>query len=846
MYATAGSDRSTRAYSIDEVVRGFWDSPSSPTEVLNKKHWADFELHGDPFPAPSCGLCVLGNLQASSREDSPGGRPMPSTLDRCQKHHKHRNNVWGNCRSTRTLILRSSESFEGTGRWFLDHERYNQWLAQPSSFLWLCGSPGAGKSVLMSTVIRDLEKTRRAEELVVYYFANGNYRGVSTAKAILCSMLGQLLFRKPVQNSFAEVLPLLNDVIAAGSSLSVTSIAWLFSKIRHKLRSHETLYLLLDGLDEVIDNPSERELVLELIDQASRHDPNHQIKCFISSRSTFFGTSLPKGALRVDLDSHPLTRNDMSLYVQDSLHKFVFAYPSRDIKDLEERVLNLASGSFLLLHLILQQAGSGGSNSRAGFKDLLVRLSDFSEIELGRIYDGMLAGIENGNKEAALSMLRWVTFAARPLELHELLVLYKQTGVETKEEDISTISAGLLINSGNQIRFAHFSVREYLESHLSETWEALSDEANEKIAHTCLKLIPTQDLLQSLGLTSEKCASTERTTNLDFVPYARIHWMFHYKRAERRSRYLAGLLHNTLENSLKISRKHGLGLGMDNTTKITFERFSGAENLQLDTEQHNFESPNVVNIALAVSAEFGFSKLAELELDMGADPNVLSGPEQQTPLCLAAKWGHLEVVKLLLHRGADPSIASWSGLTPVAYAMANGHYEIRQFLVSHPAKGLWRSNTYEEWSGDQNATQAMLLTASLSPSCTCSDYWVNYEVSRKRETKWARRILMHLKLRAVPEICENTGKSLPPIMVSGETISESELQLSLNSMSLENSRSVSIVVRWYPGVPMYRVLKSVSKRGIDDVRKLLLAVGNDKDRLDMVISVSKLLAKSTL
>jgi hypothetical protein len=105
---------------------------------------------------------------------------------------------------------------------------------------------------------------------------------------------------------------------------------------------------------------------------------------------------------------------------------------------------------------------------------------------------------------------------------------------------------------------------------------------------------------------------------------------------------------------------------------------------------------------------------------------------------------------------------------------------------------------------------------------------------------------MHLKLRAVPEICENTGKVLPSIMVSGETISESELQLSINSPSLEKSRRVSTVVRWYPGVPMYRVLKSVSKRGIDDVRKLLLAAGNDKDRLDMVISVSKLLAKSTL
>ena len=45
---------------------------------------------------------------------------------------------------------------------------------------------------------------------------------------------------------------------------------------------------------------------------------------------------------------------------------------------------------------------------------------------------------------------------------------------------------------------------------------------------------------------------------------------------------------------------------------------------------------------------------------------------------------------------------------------------------------------------------------------------------------------------------------------------------------------------------MYRVLKHVSRRGIDDVKRLLIAAGNDKENLDMVISVSKLLAKSSL
>jgi hypothetical protein len=88
-------------------------------------------------------------------------------------------------------------------------------------------------------------------------------------------------------------------------------------------------------------------------------------------------------------------------------------------------------------------------------------------------------------------------------------------------------------------------------------------------------------------------------------------------------------------------------------------------------------------------------------------------------------------------------------------------------------------------------------------------------------------------------------------MVSGETISESELQLFINSPNINSPNAgkasrFSTVVRWYPGMQMYRLLNSVSRRGIDDVRRLLLAAGNEKEDLDMVISVSKLLARSTL
>jgi hypothetical protein len=98
----------------------------------------------------------------------------------------------------------------------------------------------------------------------------------------------------------------------------------------------------------------------------------------------------------------------------------------------------------------------------------------------------------------------------------------------------------------------------------------------------------------------------------------------------------------------------------------------------------------------------------------------------------------------------------------------------------------------------------------------------------------------------VPEIRDDKGKTLPPIVFSGETILESERQLFINSPETQKASRFSTVVKWYPGVHMYRVLQSSSKRGIDEVKRLLVSAGNEKGSLDMVISVSKLLAKTSL
>ena len=43
-----------------------------------------------------------------------------------------------------------------TGRWFVESANYINWKTQQSSFLWLYGIPGCGKTILCSTVVEDI------------------------------------------------------------------------------------------------------------------------------------------------------------------------------------------------------------------------------------------------------------------------------------------------------------------------------------------------------------------------------------------------------------------------------------------------------------------------------------------------------------------------------------------------------------------------------------------------------------------------------------------------------------------------------------------------------------------
>jgi Cdc6-like AAA superfamily ATPase len=84
----------------------------------------------------------------------------------------------------------------GTGDWLLNLKEFKQWRDGEGGILWLSGIPGAGKTVLSSTVVEHLRGLKRKEEgpcaRIAYYYFDFNDHGKQTAQGCVQSLVTQL------------------------------------------------------------------------------------------------------------------------------------------------------------------------------------------------------------------------------------------------------------------------------------------------------------------------------------------------------------------------------------------------------------------------------------------------------------------------------------------------------------------------------------------------------------------------------------------------------------------------------------------------------------------------------
>ena len=89
--------------------------------------------------------------------------------------------------------------------------------------------------------------------------------------------------------------------------------------------------------------------------------------------------------------------------------------------------------------------------------------------------------------------------------------------------------------------------------------------------------------------------------------------------------------------------------------------------------------------ALMFASLAGHIEVARMLLDHGAEINVESDSNKDSPLTFACWKGHQDVVELLLERKADIEHRTKEGFTPLMFAALGGHKEVAYSLLRHGA-----------------------------------------------------------------------------------------------------------------------------------------------------------------
>jgi hypothetical protein len=270
------------------------------------------------------------------------------------------------------------------------------------------------------------------------------------------------------------------------------------------------------------------------------------------------------------------------------------------------------------------------------------------EKELGKLpsdlvttYDQIYNRIQGDIHSApwAPKALMWILGAEKPLSPEEWTGGVSWAFLRPDEDppklemaELLNVCQNLVVHDGQQnvMRFAHMSVREFLET------KALDRQAMEMAASACLAILQHPHTL-----------NTQPTASTDFTPFHRYsirYWPEHVLRCDAndvtlQSSALSGFMGSF--NHPADAYIHWL----EAATTIS-DRYSVFRN---DIERLRSTPPN----ALFAAAYFGFKNVCSHLWEPNTFDLNCTNDAQETPLYLASSRGHTATVRLLLQNGAD-------------------------------------------------------------------------------------------------------------------------------------------------------------------------------------------------
>ncbi|KAI1506317.1 hypothetical protein F5X99DRAFT_366277 [Biscogniauxia marginata] len=407
------------------------------------------------------------------------------------------------------LATGSAIRMAGTCKNLLTSRELSCWLdANSSHILWVHAPPGSGKSISCSALVEHLLK--QGLPCAFFFFKHGA-RQKMTPSHMLRSLAFQMALRIP---SYRRAL-----VGLARSGLQLLGLTafdlWkrLFASLSSEIRTTETVYWVVDAIDE----SESSEQVIDLISRLG--DLGCRAKALLFSRPlSIISQSFKKAKKHIAvLDmTLPNNCNDIRLVVTEEIN----CMPSDDDFKTEtvEEIIKRSQGNFLWASLILKQI------VKCYRKEQVTSIIDGAPEGMDDLYDRMsqtIAALEmQEDRVLARILLSWAMYAKTPLTVEEFHGLYDSklgSIIDLKHTVGHVCGQFVTIDSYNRITLIHHSAREYLIRPGGFSFSVEPNIAHEELFRKCLMVLCDKKLRNKLY--SLKVPH--------FLPYAATSWAFH-------------------------------------------------------------------------------------------------------------------------------------------------------------------------------------------------------------------------------------------------------------------------------------------------------------------------------
>ncbi|KAH0847329.1 hypothetical protein AYO21_03759 [Fonsecaea monophora] len=644
---------------------------------------------------------------------------------------------------------------EGTCSWLIEHPDYQQWAANNKGFLWITGLPGAGKSVLLDTLVSKVESQRDEKVIVASFFVHG--RGTQMQKSpvgLYRSILHQILSRakillRELTNTF--VLKQLNQGEYGHSWTWHEKGLFDFLNTRVKQYTRQSIKIFIDALDECGEETA-RKLSSELW---SLTTPTEEAQSAISVCITcrHYPVMDLFGAPEICVEAQ--NSGDISRFVHSRLSHVFKNQNSR--RDVEHEILRKAAGNFLWTALILEQTTRKGRHGY-GLEKIRKEIQNSSP-ELGQIYKEALSKIPAEDRVGAMRLFEWVCLTEEPLfpiqmryalafdPLDPPTTIASWENLDTFTETdgqmeilIKALSGGLveIVNGDNIIQCIHQSVKDYLlqrglqdlehsisEDQSSSRLEETLAKAHELIFKCCMHYILTDEILQ---FPVDEGQSPARQYPL--IQYSVARWPSHLKKAD-----LDGRLQRDLLTYLQWPSRTRL----DQWLSLCY----------LDSRACVLQSGAHL---LHVAGYYDLSHVIDAVLENNPLENVDDRDAQEcTPLIWAARNGHVEATKCFLRHGAEVDTFDSERHSSLWWATNYGHLGVAEILIQHGANTNLQDETGRTalfWASENldEATVGFLLSNGANPNIQDNQarsplYFIIGHFVREKARRICRRLL---------------------------------------------------------------------------------------------------------